>query len=122
MIKNINIVDINVKKNQGSVIIKANKSTLKLIDFLYKEGFILRYVYFKEKSIFKVIFSSWNNGIILKRVFFFKKNFYVRYKDLSAISIGQFNILVVCTKYGYITHQEALRHKVGGVVKICLVI
>lgn len=97
--------------------IKKNKKLLKLIDFLYKQGFILKYeiikdfykVFLKYNDIGKQIFSKFILISKTQRKIFINKN-----QLLQIMQKNPLHLYILKSIYGYCMHQDAIKKTLGG--------
>lgn len=118
----IGIINQGVKQNSVSCNVKKNKVTLKLCDFLYKEGIFSSYMTLGDNLI---IFYRYNgNKNIIKNIRAYKpllgnKSCYTL-KNIKNKFGDRTNCLVLETSKGFLFNNDALLKKVSGRVLIKL--
>ena len=96
------------------VLIAYSNLNLKVINFLYKEGFI-QSLKQKNKKLFVYLRYSFNKDLFsnLKIISTSTLNYYLSYKDLCKLTNKRF-VLVLSTNKGFLTGLECKKHKIGG--------
>ena len=96
------------------VLIAYSNLNLKVINFLYKEGFI-QSLKQKNKKLFVYLRYSFNKDLFsnLKIISTSTLNYYLSYKDLCKLTNKRF-VLVLSTNKGFLTGLECKEYKIGG--------
>ncbi len=113
----ISQLNYNYSQKKLFFFIKKNKNLLKLVDFLYKQGFILKYeiigncykIFLKYNFAGKQFFSKF---ILISKTQ--KKTFINKNQLLQIIQKNPLNLYILKSVYGYAMHQEAVKRKLGG--------
>jgi len=117
MINNASICNI------GDISIPTTKKCLKVLEFLYREGFICGYVYNQTRTTIYIKFTGNQRKPVIKQIQAIStngRNFFVNIKVLAKLIHSQETFIISTTK-GLLNIKEALKNNVGGVV-ICKII
>jgi small subunit ribosomal protein S8 len=102
--------------NKEIINIRLENVILKIIKFLYKEGFIQSFkVNLETKNILIYLRYSFNKSILknIKIVSLPSKQLYIKYKELTRIS-SKNNFILVSTSVGLKTSLECKKNHLGG--------
>lgn len=109
----LNSTVITKKKNILNLKTPYSSTLFKVLNLLIKEGYILRYkkqtrnkitVSLKKKNTLKI--TPLSSPTIKK---------YISYKELVAlVHKNPLNTYVIHTNFGILTHENAIKYKVGG--------
>lgn len=110
----------NIRNNQGTLQVSVKIDDIKLcknvLKILICKGFI-RGFYVKDKKI-EIFFKYFNNKpVIFKNIVFNSKHFFISYLSLCKLQ-KNYELILLSTSKGIITHREAIFYKLGGFV-IC---
>ena len=99
-----------------SVCVKVNstKNCFAVLRLLYEEGFILTYIYDKERKEIFVKNNIYKNKPVLSILKIYNKvsfPVYIKYTDLCAIHKFGVDLLILSTTKGFLPHYKALKYK-----------
>lgn len=119
----INHLKINIAKKRYFFDVLTNAKILNLINVLYRINVVRRFVRLRGNKyrIYLTWFDKHSNPFTLKTVN--RSHNFVRIKARSLKILANHTLtshLILSTSKGLITHQEALKHKVGGFL-ICTI-
>jgi small subunit ribosomal protein S8 len=104
--------------NSGEVSVPTNKKCLKVLELMYREGFIRGYSYNKYRTKIYIKFAGATSKPVIKFIQAISTNgrkVYVNIKILAKLIQLKETFFISTTK-GLLTLQEALKHNVGGVL------
>jgi len=123
--KNIYVLNhyniLNISK-QHVVKILYTKKVLRIIKLFYKIGLINNYFIYKKKHFFYLKFSLffYKNTVFFKNIKIIStstKKHYITYKTLKLLNFFlKSSILILSTSLGILTHNQALKNKIGGLL------
>lgn len=102
--------------NKESINIYFEKTTLKIIEVLYKEGFIQSFIVnYETKSILIYLRYSYNKSVFknVKIISLPSKLLYIKFKELTKIS-SKNNFILISTTKGLKTFLECKKNHLGG--------
>ena len=102
--------------NKESINIYFEKTTLKIIEVLYKEGFIQSFIVnYETKSILIYVRYSYNKSVFknVKIISLPSKLLYIKFKELTKIS-SKNNFILISTTKGLKTFLECKKNHLGG--------
>lgn len=112
----INSLKIGLIANKKFVYFPANKFALKILKFLFFEGFVLKVLYLKKQNLFKVYFKYSNFGYsnlqYLKILSKISLQMYITYFELSKLT--KIGVFLLSTPYGLMSNSDCLKLKIGG--------
>lgn len=113
-----------LKKNKKFVIVPKANIIKRLLNVMENEGFIVGYKIYNENDL-KVYLKYFQNKPVInnfnsiskpsRRVYFNKENI-IQWKNQN----NSFDLLILSTNKGVLTHQEALLKQAGGEVLVSL--
>jgi len=107
------------QKDQKNVL-KSNlkfKKCFKILRVLYKEGFILSYIYDKHLNKIIVYHNYFKNKPVISILKLFNKSsypVYLKYTDLMVIHKFGVDLLILSTTKGLKPHYSCIKEKLGG--------
>lgn len=119
LVNNLNII---LSRKIMASFVFFSKKTLRISKILYSIGLIKNYLILNQKNFKKIKFSvlfyknkPFFNSI--RQVSTCSKKFYISYNALrKLISFSSSSIYILSTAYGLISHFDAIKYKVGGLL------
>lgn len=109
--------------NLGDINIPTTKKCLKLLELLYKEGYIRGYLHNKTRTTVYLKFTGSVRKPVIKHMQLISTNsreVFANVKTLSKLVHSQ-ETFILSTNRGFCTIKEALKKNLGGLV-ICKII
>lgn len=104
--------------NLGDVQIPTSKKSLKILELLYREGFIRGYLYNKTRTTVYIKFLGSTRRPVIKHIQAVSTNgrmIFVNLKILSKLIHSQ-ETFIISTNKGFLTIKDAIKNNVGGFV------
>ena len=122
MKKSVEKMFTNIRNNQGILQISVKNKNIKICKNILKilicKGFIRGYL-LNNKNI-EVLLKYYSiKPVINKNIIFNSKHFFISYLSLCKLH-KNYELIILSTSRGIITHKEALFYKLGGFI-ICKV-
>nr|YP_003434210.1 ribosomal protein S8 [Chattonella marina]BAI70557.1 ribosomal protein S8 [Chattonella marina] len=99
-----------------------NRFCLRLLNIIYKEGYIKHYSFENEKTL-KIWLKYYNNQPVIKKISFFstnhKKPTYISLKNLWKLD-SSLRLIIASTTKGFLSGKNIRKKKVGGKL-ICII-
>ena len=119
----INHLKLNIARKNYFFDVKVNRKVTRLIKILYKLNVIRRFVIITPYKY--RIYTSWfdrnSNALKLKNYSRALNPIRLKLRSLNILKFNTYNsYLILSTSKGLLTHQEAIKEKVGGFL-ICTI-
>lgn len=110
----------NIQNNQGTLQISVKNKNIKIcrniLKILIFKGFIRGYLL--KKNHIEILFKYYKEKpVIFKNIIFNSKHFFISYLLLCKLQ-KNYELILLSTSKGIITHKEAIFYKLGGFI-IC---
>ena len=100
---------------QINILIPMNKTHLQFLNVLYRAGFISNFKIHQNQLLLDFKYDSFFQPVILSIQIISKpsKSIYIQYHNIKSLQ-AQHSIFILHTSKGILTHEEALKMKLGG--------
>lgn len=113
----ISIIKIILLHNQKEILIKPVKKIIPILKILWKFNFISNF-FFINKNELKIILEQNNINYKFKNIKLYYKSsnyYYISYKKIKKYFSNDYSYLIILsTIKGIITHNDAMKLKIGG--------